>query len=274
MGADGSGGGDTEGVAAALHPGPAPSASDDGGGGSDLRPREASPYLADQEAPLRPAAVPPLSVRVGTPSPRTAAAAAASSDRHAPQRPRSAAINPHHHPPAGAKGGSSSVASALGPTYADCRNALIALEAQLKDERTRIEFAFAPLVPRGSRSGGGGTGVGGGAAAVPLIRGERLMWLQWIITAGGAGWAFFEADGAGTAPSGGGGGRASGGGGGGARTAIATQHASLADFLTQVEERYVGFVELLRVSHAQSALWSRAGCLHTGPGSVPAGVRP
>ena len=92
------------------------------------------------------------------------------------------------------------------------------------------------------------------------------MWLQYVAAAGGAGWAFYEAE---PEPPHGGGGGGTGGGGWGARTAIAAQRGSLGDFLSQVEERYVGFIELLRVSHAQSTLWSRTGSLTLGPGSVP-----
>ena len=77
--------------------------------------------------------------------------------------------------------------------------------------------------------------------------------------AGGAGWAFFDPS-VTLAPNGTVGGRA---------PAIATQRASLADFLSQVEGRYVGFGDLVRVVHANTALWQRTALACAGMGSFP-----
>ena len=159
-----------------------------------------------------------------------------------PRRPRSAST----------ECGGTRGAGPLGAGYAACRDALVALEAELKERRDTIEFVFD----------GGRAGASGGDG------GERLMWLQWIASPSGAGWAFYEPD-VTLMPN----------GDVSTRTAIATQRASLADFLSQVEGRYVGFSHLLRVAHASTTLWQRSPAATgtgagTGIGARGAGAAP
>ena len=151
---------------------------------------------------------------------RSPRSAATSSAALAKQRPRSATTE---------RSGARSIAS-LGEGYAACRQALVSLEEELQETRSEIEFVFDPK----GRAGGSGE--------------QRVMWLQWIATAGG-GWAFYEPN-ISLAPS-----------DVSARTAIATQRASLADFLSQVETRYVGFADLTRVVHSNTTLWVRGPAL-------------
>ena len=89
------------------------------------------------------------------------------------------------------------------------------------------------------------------------------MWLQWVVAApgGGAGWAFYEPNGA----------LASTTGAPARPPAIATQRASLAEFLAQVEGRFVGFGELAYVAHNGTTLWSRAAAAGARPATVVRG---
>ena len=249
----------------------AATASPLGGGfpGSKLsaRPGTQQPQQMSRGAPMRPRPQDEgLLAGIGAPglggTPRRAAGGSwqPQAPTQAPTRPRSAGV--------GGRGGGGdrglasvsrggAVAATLGVGYAACRDALIALEEELQERRETIEFVFDSGIGRvGALMAGAGAAASGAGASGG---GERVMWLQWIAAASGAGWAFYD-PGVAVSPSGEVSSPVS--------SAIATQRASLTDFLSQVEGRYVGFGDLVRVVHANTTLWQRPAAGTAGTAGV------